>query len=231
MHAHGPGNRSALSRLGRLKAWGRDHLPALVPAFREALWEDFSDTLRRLLRGDFRDLTEGERRARVEQIIGLSSSAAMAMAAAPIPLLELPVQAAMVSAVARVYGRPRSGRRALWEVGAALGGGVVVRQAMRLLPFVGPLPHLSRVYGATWALGRAAQLYYQPDAGASEASTPADLRQVFTETARSQTEAQSRRLTRADVTRALRNLDDQRVRAAITEAEYRRRRDEIVERL
>lgn len=228
MRAHGPGDRSDLSRMGRLKAWGRAHV---MPLFREALWQDFDDTLRRLLRGDFHDLTDGERRARVEQIIGLSASASMAMAAAPVPLLELPVQAAMVAAVARVHGQRRSGRRALWEVGAALGGGMVLRQALRLLPFVGPLPVLSRVYGATWALGRAAQAYYQAQAEARPPPSPEELRTLFDETARTQTEAQSRSLSREDVVRTLRLLDDLRAREAITEAEYRRKRDEVLSSL
>jgi uncharacterized protein (DUF697 family) len=214
-------DRRGVSRLERLKDWGQAHLR---PLLREALWQDFDDTLRRLLRGDFADLSEGERRDRVEQIIGLSAMAAMAMAATPVPFLELPVQAAMVRAIARVHGHDKSGRQVLWELGAALGGAVVLRQVFRLLPLVGPLPFLSRIYGATAALGRVAHLYY----AAEGAPQRTELKALFERTARSETLLESRRLSRPDVESTLRWLDDLRARAVITEAEYRRKRDEVL---
>jgi uncharacterized protein (DUF697 family) len=221
MHAHGQGNRGRLSRLGRLKGWSQSHLR---PLLREALWQDFDDTLRRLLRGDFADLSDGERRDRVEQIVGLSSMAAMAMAATPVPFLELPVQAAMVRAIARVNGHDKSGREALWELCAALGGGLVLRQALRLLPLVGPLPFLSRIYGATYALGRAAHLFY----ASGRQAQPDELRRVFDDTARDRTREESGRLSGEQVASTLRTLDELRARAVITEAEYRRKRDEVL---
>jgi uncharacterized protein (DUF697 family) len=221
MHTDGQGDRRGFSRLGRLRDWTDAHLR---PLLREALWRDFEDTLRRLLRGDFADLSEGERRERVEQVIGLSAMAAMAMAATPVPFLELPVQAAMVRAIARVHGHEKPGREVLWELGAALGGGLVLRQVFRLLPLVGPLPFLSRIYGATYALGRVAHLYY------ASAVTPKreELRALFERTATAQTLAESKRLSRDDVETTLRYLDELRARAVITEAEYRRKRDDVL---
>jgi uncharacterized protein (DUF697 family) len=225
MRPDGHGDRGGFSRLGRLRERARDWSQAhLRPLLREALWQDFDDTLRRLLRGDFADLSEGERRDRVEQVIGLSAMAAMAMAATPVPFLELPVQAAMVRAIARVHGHEKSGREVLWELGAALGGGIVLRQAFRLLPLVGPLPFLSRIYGATYALGRVAHVYYASEA----APQPEQLKQLFERTARSETLAESRRLDRDDVESTLRFLDELRARAVISEGEYRRKRDEVL---
>jgi len=222
MRNDGREDRGRVSRLGRaVGAWGRQHLR---PLLREALWHDFDDTLRRLLRGNFADLTEADRRDRVEQIIGLSAMAAMAMAATPVPFMELPVQAAMVRAIARVHGQDKSGREVLMELAAALGGGMVFRQVMRLLPLVGPLPFLSRIYGATYALGRVAQVYY----AAGLAPGSGELRQLFEDTAREETVMQSRRLDRDEVASTLRYLDELRARAVISEREYRRKRDEVL---
>jgi len=221
MHTDGEGNRGGIPGLGRLKDWSRAHLQ---PLLREALWQDFEDTLRRLLRGSFADLSEGERRDRVEQIVGLSSMAAMAMAATPVPFLELPVQAAMVRAIARVHGYEKSGRQVLWELGAALGGGLVMRQVLRLLPVVGPLPYLSRIYGATYALGRVAHVYY----AAGIEPQPEELRHLFHRTAEAQTREEAHQLRRDDVESTLRWLDELRARAVITEQEYRRKRDEVL---
>jgi uncharacterized protein (DUF697 family) len=214
--------------VGRLTASAQ---AALAPLLREALWLDFEDTLRRLLRGDFADLSEAQRRERVEQIVGLSAMAAMAMAAAPVPFLELPVQAAMVRAVARVHGHHKTGRAILWELGAALGGGLVLRQAMRLLPIVGPLPHLSRIYGATWALGRVAQTYYAAAAETGLQPDGDDLRRLYHDTAAARTREEAEALRRARLETALRHLDDLRARAVITETEYRRKRDEVLDAL
>lgn len=224
MRSHGDTGHRRIPGLGRLKSLRDAARNGLAPWLREALWRDFEDTLRRLLRGDFADLSEAQRRERVEQIVGLSAMAAMAMAATPVPFLELPVQAAMVRAVARVYGYEKSGRQALWELSAALGGGLVLRQAMRLLPFVGPLPHLSRIYGATWALGRVAQAYYA--SGIEE--RPEHLRQLYLDTAAEHTHEEAQALRRTKLESTLRYLDDLRARALITEAEYRRKRDEVL---
>jgi uncharacterized protein (DUF697 family) len=221
MRDHGPGDWRGVSRLGRLKTWGQAHLR---PLLREALLQDFRDTLRRLLRGNFADLSESERRERVEQIIGLSAMAAMAVAATPVPFLELPVQAAMVRAIARVHGYDRSGRQVLFELGAALGGALVLRQVFRLLPLVGPLPFLSRIYGATYALGRVAHVYY----AAGLEPRPEELRRLFETTAADQTRSEARALEREEVASTLRFLDELRARAVITEQEYRRKRDEVL---
>lgn len=221
MRDHGAGDQRRVSRLGRLTDWGRTHLR---PLLREALLQDFHDTLRRLLRGGFADLSEIERRDRVEQIIGLSAMASMAMATTPVPFLELPVQAAMVRAIARVHGYDKSGRQVLLELGAALGGGLVLRQVFRLLPVVGPLPLLSRIYGATYALGRVAHVYY---ASGLEAR-PDELRQLFQETAAAHTVEEAEALRRSDVASTLRYLDELRARAVISEQEFRRKRDEVL---
>jgi len=221
MRTDGSGDWRGVSRLGRLKDWGQAHLR---PLLREALLHDFEDTLRRLLRGGFADLSEAERRERVEQIVGLSSMAAMAMAATPVPFLELPVQAAMVRAVARVHGYDKSGRQALWELGAALGGGLVLRQVFRLLPLVGPLPFLSRIYGATYALGRVAHVYY----ASGLESPPEELRRLFEHTATTHTRHEADSLRRSDVESTLRHLDELRARAVITEQEYHHKRDEVL---
>ena len=114
--------------------------------------------------------------------------------------------------------------KALWELGAALGGGVVLRQLFRLLPLVGPLPFLSRIYGATYALGRVAHAYY----AAGAAPRPEALRRLYEATARAQTHAESEQLARSDVASTLRTLKELHAHALITESEYRRKRDEVL---
>ena len=88
----------------------------------------YEDTLKRLLKGDFAELPPGERKAKTEQIIKTSAMAAMALGATPVPLLEMPVMAAMVRAIGKVYGVNSIGKKAMLEIAAAMGGGLVMRQ-------------------------------------------------------------------------------------------------------
>jgi uncharacterized protein (DUF697 family) len=221
MFADGRGDRRRFPGAERLKSWLGGRYRALIS---DPLLRDYEDTLRRLLKGSFRDLSAPQKQERVEQIIATAALASMAMASAPLPLLELPVQVAMVRAIAKVHGRERPGRKVLWQLGGALGGGLFFRQVMRMLPLVGPLPQLSRIYGATWALGRVAHVYFAEAPG----TDPAGLRRLFEETAAARTAEQSARLRRGDLEAQLRYLDDLRAREIISVAEHRRKRDELL---
>ncbi len=230
MQPDGHGGRRRFPQLGRLTRAGsaRDALQGLRgwagrhlgPLLQDLLWRDYQDTLRRLLREGFDDLSPAERARRADDIVDLSAKAAMAMSAAPVPFLELPVQVAMVRAIARVYGNQRTGPALLREVLAALGGGIAVRQLLRLLPIVGRVSHLSRAYGATWALGRTAQVYFST----GQIPDREHLRSVFRDTVRERTQAPATQALEA----RLQTLDDLHRRGTITDAEYRRRRRELL---
>ena len=222
MFANGKREWARLAGLRRIKAWSDARLRALT---QDPLLRDYEDTVRRLLKGSFQDLSPAVRREKVEQIIGLSAMAAMATASAPIPFLELPVQLAMVRAIAKVNGVEKPGKKVLWELAGALGGGLFFRQVMRMLPFIGPLPYLSRIYGATWALGRVAHIYFDQDGPPGE---PERLRTLYERTAAERTREQSERLQRGDLEAQLRYLDDLLARTVISEAEYRKKRDELL---
>lgn len=136
-----------------------------LPAHLRALVSEHENTLRRLLRGGFDDLTLDERRTRAELVIRISARASVALAGAPIPFLELPVHAAMVGAIGKIYGKDMSGSKILLQLAASMGGGLAVRQLLRLIPVGGSLSMLARVHAATWALGKAAQLYFEQRSG------------------------------------------------------------------
>lgn len=187
---------------------------------------DYDDTVRRLLRGGFGDLSPQQREERVEQIIQAAAVASMTMGSVPIPFLEIPVLAAMVRAIGTVYGAERPGKKALWELMAALGGGLVLRQVLRMLPF-GGLSQISRLYGATWALGRAAQVYF----GGAPAAAEEDLREAFRETLESKTREQKSRLDAAGFAAKVKALQGLRAQGLITEQEFNQKRGELLARL
>ncbi len=129
----------------------------------------FDNTLRRLLRGDFDDLPDADRHERGLMVIGLCADAATALAAMPVPFLELPVHAAMVGAIGKIHGHAPFDKKGLKRIMASIGGGVALRQLTRLAPFGGQIPYAVRVHGTTWTLGLAAQNYFERRGG------PADL--------------------------------------------------------
>jgi len=162
------------SAFERLTAWAVPRLRALMGD--EAV-KAHRDTVERLLGGDFRDLPSEERARRVEEIIQVSASAAVGMASLPLPFLDLPVLVAMVGAIGKVHGLEIADRQLYTQVLATLGGGLMLRQLLRAVPFGGTV-YVAQIYGATCALGRVAQTYCTekklPDA--------AELQRLFQET-------------------------------------------------
>lgn len=180
----------------------------------------YEDTLRRLLKGDFAGLPPEARREKTDQIIKASAMAAMAMGAVPVPLLEMPVLAAMVRAIGKVHGVESPGKKVMLEIAAAVGGGMVLRQAMRLVPFVGGLAGASGIYANTWAVGRVAEFYFSRGQSASGE----EMRRVFRETMEEKSHEGEQRADPADLERRLRALDDLRKKNLIDEQEYREKK-------
>lgn len=185
--------------------------------------KSYEDTLRRLLKGDFADLPPGERKAKVEQIIKTSAVAAMAMGAVPVPLLEMPVMAAMVRAIGKVYGVNTIGKKAMLEIAAAMGGGLVLRQAMRLIPFVGAMAGASRVYGTTWAVGRVAEVYFSR----AQSVSGEEMRRVFEETMEAKRHEQGQG--GENLEERLRTLENLYIKQLISEQEYRRKKQDLLD--
>jgi uncharacterized protein (DUF697 family) len=150
------------------------------------------------------------------------------MAATPVPLLELPVQAAMVRAVAKVHGVEGNARPLLPRLAAALGLGFMIHEGLRWILFGGGISRLSRVYGATWALGQAADLYFARAARTQALPDPARARRAFEETSRRKSREQAGRLEEGDVLGRLKALKTERETERIGEAEYRSRLEELL---
>lgn len=197
-----------------------------VPGFgNDPIYREYQDTLRRLLKGDFEDLGSSEKELRVEQIISLSSTAAMATASVPVPFLEMPVQVAMVQAIAKVHGVKKPGKQVLLRLAVTAGGGLLLRQLLRLVPGAGALPLFSRIYGATWALGRASNLFF------SGAHDEQEIKQVFETTLEEKTEEEADRMREGDFEARFKELQTLREQKLITEAEYQEKRKALLSEL
>jgi uncharacterized protein (DUF697 family) len=183
----------------------------------------YRDTIARLMRGNFQDLTPEQRRDKVEQVIQICASAAMVLSAMPVPFLDLPVHAAMVRAVARVHGMDGSERQLVWKLAAGLGLGFTIREGLRFVPFAGNLTRLTRAYGAAWALGQAADLYFEHAARKAAPPDPESAQRTFALTLERKSEEQAVRLQGHAVVQRLRELKMDWDAGRIDEATFRSR--------
>ncbi|MDH4120745.1 MAG: SHOCT domain-containing protein [Deltaproteobacteria bacterium] len=186
---------------------------------------EFQDTMKRLLSGDFAHLTPAQKQARSEQLIQAAATAAAALAGAPLPFMELPVQMALLGALARLHGVPLKDRKAFTLVLSLLGGGAVLRRLLRVIPLVGPATQVGRVYAATWALGRVAVMVFSRPEGLP----PEEARRVFQVTLERQ-EAQTSQLQAVEeMAQRFARLQTLRDQGVISEEEYTEKRKKLLE--
>lgn len=183
----------------------------------------YRDTLNRLIQGDFSGLTPEQRRDKAEQVVQMGATAAMVLAALPVPFLDLPVQAAMVRAVAKVHGVRSSEPQLLWKLAVALGLGFTIREGLRFVPWAGSLTRLSRAYGAAWALGQTADLYFEHVANAQPPPAPGEARRLFADALQRKSGEQAARLEAHEAIERLRGLKSDWDAGRIDEDAFRRR--------
>jgi uncharacterized protein (DUF697 family) len=121
---------------------------------------------------------EKERLAR--DIIQMSGFAAATVTYAPLPVIDFiaitPIQASMVMAVGRIYGRELSMKEStsiLLELASVCGAGLIARQLFTtaskfLLPGFGGIVAGPYAFAVTWAMGRTAMKYFDDPEGRRE---------------------------------------------------------------
>lgn len=145
------------------------------------------DTLKKATRGGKAgaQFPPKERKAAARDLVRMSALGAGAITLAPLPFVDFvaitPVQAAMVMAVGRVYGRELSMKEAkavLLELASICGAGLLARQVFTtatkfLLPGLGGVLSAPYAFAVTWAMGEVSIGYFE------DPSARAKLRQVF----------------------------------------------------
>ncbi|MGI0486343.1 YcjF family protein [Pantanalinema rosaneae CENA516] len=120
------------------------------------------------INGDFSDCNDEERQKLCSQIRVIAGGAAAALALAPVPFADIftitPVQYLMVRAIGNIYGYKIS-EKSVGEIVAVIGGGFLGQQTILALfkiglPGAGGLVGSTFVYGWTYGIGKAAELYF-----------------------------------------------------------------------
>jgi uncharacterized protein (DUF697 family) len=137
-------------------------------------------TLKDAATGKTRKFSAHERERAARDLIQMSGFAAATVTYAPLPVVDFvaitPIQAAMVMALGRVYGREltmKESTNVLIELGSVCGAGLLARQiwtaaSKLILPGLGGILAGPYAFAVTWAMGRTAMKYFEDPSGSRE---------------------------------------------------------------
>lgn len=168
------------------------------------------------------------------RVIRNYSIAAAAAAVQPIPLVDLalltPIQVGMVRSIATVYSQPlglRSALELLGTFGTSLVAQQAIMAAVKLAPMAGLPVAISVAYAITYAIGEASKVHFERGSLLSNEN----LREIFRRTYRKQRDAIKHAVKDEHLVGELRRLTKARRSGQIEEAEYERRKHELISRL
>ena len=189
-------------------------------------YEEYKLLIQRLISGNFAQATQQERDKTVMAIIHASAVTSTALSIIPVPMVETPVQITMVRAIGKVYEQDLD-EKVVLEILSVVGGNYLLRQLLRLIPYVGWAINLSRVYGATWAMGAAAEYYFKHDREVEKE----ELMKVFKTVLKQKTQEKEKEMTDRRVIERLEELKSLLDKKLISQEEYDRKREVIIEEL
>lgn len=189
-------------------------------------YEEYTSLIQRLVSGNFAQVTQAERDKTVMAIIHASAVTSTALSMIPLPMVETPVQIVMVRAIGKVYEQELD-EKIVVEILSILGGNFALRQLMRFIPYVGFLVNISRVYGTTWAMGAAAEYYFKHDREVEKE----ELMKVFKTVLKQKTQEKEKDMKDRHTPERLQELKNLLDRKLISQEEYDRKREAILEEL
>lgn len=189
-------------------------------------YDEYLKLIQRILSGDFEKATPKERDASVLTIIHASAVTSAVVSIIPVPLIESPIQITMVRAIGQVYGQQLD-EKVVLEIVSVIGGNYLLRQLMKLIPYVGFIINLSRVYGTTWAIGAAAEYYFKHNREVEKE----ELMRVFKTVLKQKTHEKETEMKERRIEERLNDLKTLLDKGLITQEEYDRKREAIISEL
>jgi uncharacterized protein (DUF697 family) len=189
-------------------------------------YEEYKTLLQRILAGDFEQATQKERDEIVLTITHASAVTSSVISIIPVPLIESPIQITMVRAIGQVYNQELD-EKVVLEILSVIGGNVLLRQLIKLIPYVGVIVNISRVYGTTWAIGAAAEYYFKHNREVEKE----ELLKVFKTVLKQKTREKETEMKERKTEERLEELKKLLSKELITQEEYDKKREEIISEL
>ena len=189
-------------------------------------YDEYRELIQRLLAGDFEQSTQKERDEIVVTVIHASAVTSAVISIIPVPLIESPIQITMVRAIGQVYGQELD-EKVVLEILSVIGGNVLLRQLIKLIPYVGVIVNVSRVYGTTWAIGAAAEYYFKHNREVEKE----ELLKVFKTVLKQKTREKETEMKERHTEERLEELKKLLDKGLITQEEYDKKREAIISEL
>jgi uncharacterized protein (DUF697 family) len=189
-------------------------------------YEEYLKLIQRILSGDFEKATPKERDAAVLTIIHASAVTSAVVSIIPVPLIESPIQITMVRAIGQVYGQQLD-EKVVLEILSVIGGNYLLRQLMKLIPYVGFIINVSRVYATTWAMGAAAEYYFKHNREVEKE----ELMRVFKTVLKQKTHEKETEMKERHIEERMNDLKVLLEKGLVTQEEYDRKREAIISEL
>jgi uncharacterized protein (DUF697 family) len=189
-------------------------------------YDEYKNLIQRLISGDFEQATQKERDETVSTIIHASAVMSTVVSIIPVPLIESPIQITMVRSIGRVYGQELD-EKVVLEILSVIGGNALLRQLIRLIPYVGWYINISRVYGTTWAIGAAAEYYFKHDREVEKE----ELMRIFKSVLKQKTQEKETEMREKRTEERLEELKILLDKQLITQEEYDKKREAILSEL
>lgn len=192
----------------------------------------YTDTIKRVMAGDYDDATPAERDEAVREVIQMCSAAAAAVSVQPIPLLDIalisPIQIVMVQAIGRVHGHALD-KKAVLEIVSTFGASLVAQNVImataKLIPFVGWVAAIAMSYALTWAIGEVSEHYFRNGRGVPQE----ELKEMFERVYKSKkAEKQSEHKANASLKDRLEQLKEAKAQGLLTDEEFEEKKREML---
>lgn len=189
-------------------------------------YEEYKDLIQKLVSGDFSQATQKERDETVTKIIHASAVTSALVSIIPLPLIETPIQITMVRSIGKIYEQELD-EKVVLEIMSVIGGNVLLRQLIKLIPYVGIVVNVSRVYGTTWAIGAAAEYYFKHDREVEKE----ELMHIFKSVLKQKTQEKESEMKEMHTEERLEELKSLLDKQLISQEEYDKKREAIIAEL
>ncbi len=189
-------------------------------------YEEYKELIQKLVSGDFSQVTQEERDGTVTKITHASAITSVLVSIIPVPFIESPIQITMVRSIGKVYEQELD-EKVVLEMMSVIGGNALLRQLFKLIPYVGFVINVSRVYGTTWALGAAAEYYFKHDREVEKE----ELMKIFKTVLKQKTQEKEQEMQQKQTEERLQELKALLDKQLISQEEYDKKRKEIIAEL
>jgi uncharacterized protein (DUF697 family) len=191
----------------------------------------YAETFERVVTGEYANASDEQKLEAVREVIQVASIAAAAVTIQPFPVVDIaliaPIQIGLVQTIGRIHGYVLD-KKSVVEILSSFGAGLVTQGILlstsKLIPIVGWLAAIPMAYALTWSVGEVAHYYFKMGRGVS----PDELGAMFQKVYHSKRDEKSAAHKSSSLKSRLQELTEAHRAGLISEAEYQKKKEELL---